>query len=41
MICKKCKINMDEKKRTYHKQRKWVCPCCGRVRMQARRMKAK
>ncbi|UCD63828.1 MAG: hypothetical protein JSW34_14005 [Candidatus Zixiibacteriota bacterium] len=25
---------MKEQKRTFHKQRKWVCPKCGRVRFQ-------
>jgi len=25
---------MSEGKRTFHKQRKWVCPRCGKVRMQ-------
>jgi predicted RNA-binding Zn-ribbon protein involved in translation (DUF1610 family) len=34
MRCKKCGIQMREMKRSYHKQRKWVCPECGRVRMQ-------
>ncbi|MBP7698701.1 MAG: hypothetical protein KA261_12905 [candidate division Zixibacteria bacterium] len=27
---------MKELKRTFHKQRKWVCPKCGRVRFQRR-----
>lgn len=34
MICKKCKVKMEEKRRSYHKQRKWVCPRCGRARME-------
>lgn len=34
MRCKKCGIQMREMKRSYHKQRKWICPQCGRVRMQ-------
>jgi rubredoxin len=25
---------MKEIKRAFHKQRKWVCPKCGRVRFQ-------
>lgn len=25
---------MKEEKRSFHKQRKWVCPRCGRVRFQ-------
>lgn len=34
MYCKRCKIKMRERKRSYHKKRKWVCPRCGRARMQ-------
>lgn len=34
MICPKCKIAMIEQKRSFHKQRKWICPKCGRVRFQ-------
>lgn len=26
---------MREERRTFHKQRKWICPRCGKVRMQA------
>jgi hypothetical protein len=26
---------MREQKRTYHKKRKWICPTCRAVRMQA------
>jgi len=25
---------MKEEKRVFHKQRKWICPRCGRIRMQ-------
>jgi len=25
---------MREEKRSFHKQRKWICPACGKVRMQ-------
>ena len=25
---------MREQSRTYHKQRKWICPKCSKVRMQ-------
>jgi hypothetical protein len=25
---------MKEEKRTFHKQRKWICPLCGGVRFQ-------
>ncbi len=28
---------MKEQKRSYHKQRKWICPNCGKVRMQQTR----
>jgi transposase len=34
MICPRCRTPMKEEKRSYHKQRKWVCPKCGKVRMQ-------
>lgn len=34
MFCPKCKIKMKEEKRTFHKKRKWICPKCGKVRMQ-------
>ena len=34
MICPRCKTPMRESKRTYHKKRKWICPNCGKVRMQ-------
>ena len=40
MICQKCKAHMAERKRSYHKKRKWVCPRCGRVRMQNVKPKA-
>lgn len=35
MTCARCRLAMRELKRSFHKQRKWVCPRCGRVRMQA------
>ena len=28
---------MVEEKRSYHKQRKWICPKCGKARMQAQK----
>lgn len=34
MICKHCKVKMREEKRSFHKKRKWICPQCGRARMQ-------
>ena len=34
MICPSCKTPMKEEKRSFHKQRKWICPQCGKVRMQ-------
>lgn len=34
MICPRCKTPMKEEKRAFHKQRKWVCPKCGKVRFQ-------
>jgi DNA-directed RNA polymerase subunit RPC12/RpoP len=30
---------MREEKRSFHKKRKWVCPHCGAVRMQAQKPK--
>jgi hypothetical protein len=32
---------MEELKRAYHKKRKWVCPSCGRVKMQVKSEKTK
>ena len=35
MTCRRCKVAMKEcKGHIYHKQRKWKCPKCARVRMQ-------
>ena len=35
MTCKICKVAMKEMKgHVYHKQRKWKCPICARVKMQ-------
>ena len=35
MTCKKCKVAMKERKgHLFHKQRKWVCPQCRKVKMQ-------
>lgn len=34
MKCKRCKSPMREERRSFHKQRKWVCPKCGRAKMQ-------
>lgn len=41
MICPKCRSAMVEDKRTHHKQRKWKCKRCGKVRMQAKSGKRK
>jgi hypothetical protein len=36
MTCKACRVQMKELKgHIYHKKRKWRCPKCNRVRMQA------
>jgi transposase-like protein len=35
MNCKRCKVKMAETRGTHHKQKKWVCPVCGRARMEA------
>ncbi|MBZ5604101.1 MAG: hypothetical protein LAO79_17515 [Acidobacteriia bacterium] len=38
MTCKKCRVAMLELKgHLYHGNRKWKCPKCNRVRMQAPR----
>ncbi len=34
MICPRCKTKMSEQRRSFHKQRKWVCSKCGLVKMQ-------
>ncbi len=34
MTCPKCKVTMREQKRVFHKNRKWICPSCGRIRFQ-------
>lgn len=39
MTCKKSRVPMRELRRSYHKKRKWVCPVCGRARMQQARRK--
>ncbi|NLI97346.1 hypothetical protein GX441_01655 [bacterium] len=35
MLCPRCKVGMREERRSFHKKRKWICPKCGRTRMQA------
>jgi hypothetical protein len=37
--CKDCGVKMREEKRSFHKRRKWVCPLCGKARMQATKTK--
>ena len=34
MTCPRCRVPMVEQKRSFHKQRKWRCPTCGKARMQ-------
>jgi transposase-like protein len=34
MKCPRCGATMREEKRSFHKQRKWICPACNKVRMQ-------
>jgi transposase-like protein len=34
MLCPRCKVGMREERRSFHKKRKWICPRCGRTRMQ-------
>lgn len=40
MNCPRCGRAMRETRRSHHKKRKWVCPNCRRVRMQAGRPKS-
>jgi hypothetical protein len=35
MYCKTCRVRMREEKRSFHKKRKWICPVCGKARMQS------
>jgi hypothetical protein len=35
LYCKRCKVKMKVEKRSFHKKRKWICPRCGRARMEA------
>ncbi|MBN2054419.1 hypothetical protein JW905_05830 [bacterium] len=35
MRCPRCRKSMVEQHRSFHKHRKWVCPGCGKVIMQA------
>ncbi len=37
VFCPKCRIKMKEESRTFHKQRKWICPRCSKVRMQRKK----
>jgi hypothetical protein len=37
MTCPRCRVKMQEQKRRFHKQRKWVYPKGGRVPMQKQR----
>jgi predicted RNA-binding Zn-ribbon protein involved in translation (DUF1610 family) len=45
MVCQRCKVEMKILRRTYHKQRKWVCPKCGRAKLErtvpVRRLKSR
>jgi len=42
MTCQKCKSPMTELKgHIYHKQRKWKCPKCKKVRMQKHKQSTK
>ena len=35
MHCPHCRVKMTEQGRVFHGQRKWICPRCGKARMQA------
>jgi len=34
MTCPRCGKAMREEKRSFHKNRKWKCPSCGKIRFQ-------
>ena len=34
MYCKTCQVKMREERRSFHKRRKWICPLCGKAKMQ-------
>jgi uncharacterized Zn finger protein (UPF0148 family) len=34
MHCQRCGTSMRESPMVHHKKRKWICPKCGRARMQ-------
>lgn len=34
MHCKRCRIKMRLSQAVHHKKRKWICPRCGRARME-------
>ncbi|HLG94280.1 MAG TPA: hypothetical protein VI546_05540, partial [candidate division Zixibacteria bacterium] len=34
MTCPRCGKPMREEKRSFHKNRKWKCPHCGKTRFQ-------
>ena len=41
MICARCKVKMRESPRSHHKRRKWICPQCGRAKLENRKPKAR
>ena len=34
MYCKRCRVKMRLSPSVHHKKRKWICPRCGRARME-------
>ncbi|MHC5057851.1 MAG: hypothetical protein ACYTKD_24550 [Planctomycetota bacterium] len=34
MHCKRCRVKMRLSPTVHHRKRKWICPKCGRARMQ-------
>ena len=34
MHCTRCKVKMRESPRSHHKKRKWICPRCGRAKLE-------
>lgn len=37
MHCKRCRVKMRLSPTVHHKKRKWICPNCGRARMEETR----
>ena len=36
MLCPRCKVKMRVSPAVHHKRRKWICPRCGRAKMESK-----